>query len=141
MSEVDYSRATILLNTGAVILGLACSNMIFVFFFCVSITTMISNNVNLDGMAPGLVLFTTTIFEHMVHLFEGPAPRLWNEEECPDKGQQTEDGEEGISAESCILYQWGSDQALKSPIRSDGDKYIICQLTIKKLLSQFEHVL
>lgn len=63
--------------------GPVCSDMMFA--ICVSGTMMISNDANLDGMAPGLFLFAVDVFEHMVHLFKSPAPSLWDEEECPGK--------------------------------------------------------
>lgn len=111
------------------------------FVFYVGITAMTGNDVNFDGMAPSLLLFATGVFEYMVHLFKGPASRLWNKEECPDKGQQTEYGEEGISPKAGVLYQRGSDQTLQLYIRRNNSKYLICQHTIMKLFSQFEQVL
>ncbi len=71
-----------------------------------------SNDISLDCTPPSLFLFTADVFENMIHLFKGPAPSLWDEEECPDQRQQTKDGEKGISPESSILYQRRCYQAL-----------------------------
>lgn len=79
---------------------------------------MTGNYVSLNRAPASLFLFAIDIFEHMIHLFKSPAPSLWDEEECPDKGQETEDGEEGISPKTSVLYQRRRDQSLQLNIRS-----------------------
>ncbi len=64
---------------------------------------MTGNYVRLDRAPPSLFLFAIDIFEHMIHLFKGPAPSFRDEEEGPDERQETEDGEEGISPKTSVL--------------------------------------
>lgn len=44
---------------------------------------MASNDFSLDRLSPSLFLFTADILEDMIHLLEGSAPRLRNEEKGP----------------------------------------------------------
>lgn len=81
---------------------------------------MTSNNISLDGVPPSLFLFAVDIFENMIHLFQGPAPGLWDEEKRPNQRQEAKDGEEGISPESGVLHQGWRDQTLLANIRAIG---------------------
>ena len=81
---------------------------------------MASDDISLNCSPPSLFLFTADILEDMIHLLEGPAPSFWNEEISPNKRQQAEDGEEGISPETSVLYQWRRYQTLLVNIRPFG---------------------
>jgi len=57
--------------------------------------------------------FAGVILEHMVHLFEGSALGFGHEEECPDSGENTEDGEEDVGSVAGVLDErWGDETLL-----------------------------
>lgn len=58
---------------------------------------LVAHEFAFDGLSPCLFLLTGNITENVVHCFQCPAPCFGYEIECPDKGQQAEDGEERIS--------------------------------------------
>ena len=65
-------------------------------------------NLPLDDFAHNarlLLLFrlTADVLEHVVHFLESLSRRLWNNEECKDKGEKAEDGKEGIRAVASVL--------------------------------------
>jgi hypothetical protein len=52
----------------------------------------------------------TEILKYSIHLLETSSSRLWDKEECPSKTEAAEDGEENISAITCILNEWRCDE-------------------------------
>lgn len=82
-----------------------------------------------DACPLGVFLLAAEIFEHLVHLLEGPAVRLGNEEEGPNEGQKTKDGEKCIRSESRVLYQWRGDEAndeVIEPVGASGEGHSLC---------------
>ena len=88
----------------------------------------LSNNVPLNSFTALFFCLGRHVVEDMIHLLQSPALGLWNKEESPDQTQQAEDGEENISAVSCILDQrWGNqsdDEVAATPIRLNRHIYV-----------------
>lgn len=62
-----------------------------------------SEQFGFDGPAAVLFCGARVVLEDVVHLFQRATLGLGDEEECPDKGEEAEYGEEGVCAEAGVL--------------------------------------
>jgi hypothetical protein len=70
------------------------------------------HNVRHDPNLLLLFRLTTDIFENLIHLFQGSACSLRDEEEGEHEGEETEDGEECVCACASVLNQGRRYKAL-----------------------------
>lgn len=62
-----------------------------------------SEQFGFNGLAALLFGSARVVLEDVIHLFQRAALGLGNEEECPDKGEKAEYGEEGVCAEARVF--------------------------------------
>ncbi len=74
------------------------------------------NHAAFNCLSPCLFFFISNISEDTIHLLQRLSTGLWYEKICPNKGQEAEDGEKGISSKFSILDKWRSDQSLTEVI-------------------------
>lgn len=91
-------------------------------------------------MSARLLCFAGVILEDVVHLLECTALGLGDEEEGPDKCEETEDGEEDVRAVTGVFDQRRGDEALSSLAICEAGGANDRELTMIKLFSQFEQV-
>lgn len=70
-----------------------------------------SHHISLNTCSSLHLLSGRLVLEDVVHLFQGSAVGLRDEEVNPDQGNGTKDGEEDICAETNVLNHGWSDQA------------------------------
>jgi hypothetical protein len=106
-------------------------------FYCYQHLLPTGVDVISDGSPPGLLLLVDRFLEHIVHVFQGPSIRFRDKEERPDERQETEDGEEYVSAKPCILHQRGCDETLQMS-ETRWPLWLVSSepLTMMKLFSQ-----
>jgi hypothetical protein len=73
-----------------------------------------AQQLRLDSVSARFLRFTGIVLEDVVHLLEGAALGLGDEEEGPDEREETEDGEEDVGAVAGVFDQRRGDEALPS---------------------------
>lgn len=57
----------------------------------------------MDSVFPCHIVRVDSVAENLVHLLKSLSVRLWDEEKCPEKGQQAENCEEDVGSIASIL--------------------------------------
>lgn len=70
-----------------------------------------SINFRFDSLSALFFTFTRVVLENVIHLLQRPTLSFWNEEECPDTRQKTEDCEEDVCAFASVFDERRGDQA------------------------------
>lgn len=73
---------------------------------------LLSQQLTLNSMSACLVSLVGAVLEDMVHLLKCASGSLRDKEVCPDKREETKDGEEDVSSIASILDQRRSDETL-----------------------------
>jgi hypothetical protein len=84
-----------------------------------------TNKFGLNHTSLGLFFFARIVFEHVVHLLEGPALGFWHKEESPYSGEQAKDSEEDVSTVASVLDERRGDETLQRllvPVTYRGTK-------------------
>lgn len=74
--------------------------------------SLLPQQLGLNSMPTCLVGLVGAVLEHMVHLLKGASRGLRDKEECPDEGEETEDGEEDVGSIAGILNERGGNKTL-----------------------------
>lgn len=73
-----------------------------------------------------LLSLVAVVIEHDIHFLERPTLGLGHDKVRPCARQNAEDGKEGVGPETGVLYQWRSDQALKTMASSSVGSKLQC---------------
>lgn len=72
-----------------------------------------TNKFGLNHTSLSPFIFARIVFEHVVHLLEGPALGFWHKEESPHSSEQAKDREEDVSTVASVLDERWGDESLQ----------------------------